>query len=309
MDGSEAKGESAMAQSQQPEQDGQAEFVRQIVTDPRNVPDVMRLYGYPGASSEDNHDRLYLNPELSSYVEVPQSAILHRMAVPPEQDPHGGVVLWVRRDAALIQKAAPAAQALAHYFAGAIAGAAAAGPVPQPWAAQYVAGAAAAAPGAAAAAIATVQPLLAGGVAQLACTAVCAATAGVNCTNACGTPACSAACTPACAASAACATPACPRTPVCPTVHTPTLCVGVLGCSPDCPTHVDVCPVTPVAACGFGQAGVAPLAAAAAPQAAAFAPAGQLPIGLHTRAIVSCVFACFTQICRTPQPTPCPGCF
>jgi hypothetical protein len=114
-----------MAQSQQPERDGQADFVRRIVTDPRNVPDVMRLYGYPGASSEENHDRLYLSPDLSTYIEVPREATLHRMAVPAEQDPNGAVVLWVRRDAALIQKAAPAAQALANYFAGTIAGAAA----------------------------------------------------------------------------------------------------------------------------------------------------------------------------------------
>jgi hypothetical protein len=114
-----------MAQSQQPERDEEAEFVRRIVTDPRNVPDVMRLYGYLGASSEENHDRLYLNPDLSQYVEVPRNAILHRMEVPREQDSNGAVVLWVRRDAALVYKSAPAAQALANYFAGAIAGAAA----------------------------------------------------------------------------------------------------------------------------------------------------------------------------------------
>jgi hypothetical protein len=121
-----------MAQSQQPERGGEAEFVRRIVTDPKNVPDVMRLYGYPGASSEENHDRLYLNPDLSQYVEVPRHAILHRMAVPTEQDPNGAVVVWVRRDAALIYKSAPAAQALAQYFAGAIAGATAAGAAAAP---------------------------------------------------------------------------------------------------------------------------------------------------------------------------------
>src|SRR5262249_49971108 len=98
-----------------------------IVTDPNNVPDVMRLYGYPGASSEENHERLYLSPDLTNYVEVPANAILHRMAVRHEQDPHGAVTLWVRRDAALVYKAPPGAQALAQYFAGAIAGAAAAG--------------------------------------------------------------------------------------------------------------------------------------------------------------------------------------
>ena len=153
-----------MAQSQQPERDGEAEFVRQIVTDPKNVPDVMRLYGYLGASSEENHERLYLNPDLSVYVEVPTAAILHRVAAPAEQDPNGGVTLWVRRDAALIYKSAPAAQALAQYFAGAIAGAAAAGAAAMP-----------AAP----------MPFVASGVANVAC----APTAVANCTNACGTAA------------------------------------------------------------------------------------------------------------------------
>jgi hypothetical protein len=110
-----------MAQSpNQPSGDGGAEFVRKIVTDPSNVPDVMRLYGYPGASSEEDHERLYLSPDLTNYVEIPAKATLHRMAVPADQDPHGAVVLWVRSDAALIQKMSPAAQALAHYFAGAI---------------------------------------------------------------------------------------------------------------------------------------------------------------------------------------------
>ena len=86
----------------------------------------MRLYGYPGASSEEGHERLYLNPDLTNYVEVPTAAILHRMAVPTDQDPYGAIVLWVKKDAALIYKMTPAAQALAHYFAGAIQGAAAA---------------------------------------------------------------------------------------------------------------------------------------------------------------------------------------
>jgi hypothetical protein len=132
-----------MAQApNQPAGGGGAGFVRQIVTDPKNVPDVMRLYGYPGASSEENHERLYLSPDLTNYVEIPANDVMHRMAVPAEQDPHGGVYLWVKKDAALIYKMAPAAQALASYFAGVIAGAAAAaGPVPQPWAAQYIPGA------------------------------------------------------------------------------------------------------------------------------------------------------------------------
>ena len=107
-----------------------ASFVRDIVSDPKSVPDVMLLYGYLGASSEEGHERLYLSPDLTNYVEVPTAAILHQMAAPKEQDPHGGVTLWVKKDAALVYKMAPAAEALAHYFAGAIAGGAAPGPQP-----------------------------------------------------------------------------------------------------------------------------------------------------------------------------------
>jgi hypothetical protein len=114
--------------------EGAADFIRHVVTDPKNVPDVTLLRGYLGASSEDDHERLYLSPDLANYVEIPKAAILHQAPLPTEQDAHGGVTLWVKKDAALQYKMAPAAQALANYFAGAIqAGAQGAAPVaPQP---------------------------------------------------------------------------------------------------------------------------------------------------------------------------------
>ncbi len=100
--------------------DAAADFVQNVVSDPKNVPDVMLLTGYPGASSEEAHERLYLSPDLSSYVEIPRTAILHQAALPKEQDAHGGVTVWVKKDAALQYKMSPAAQAMANYFAGAI---------------------------------------------------------------------------------------------------------------------------------------------------------------------------------------------
>ena len=113
--------------------EGAADFVRQIVSDPKNVPDVMLLTGYPGTSSEEGHDRFYLSTDLTNYVEIPRAAILHQAPLPAEQDAHGGVTLWVKKDAALQYKMAPAAQALANYFAGAIqAGAQGAAPAAQP---------------------------------------------------------------------------------------------------------------------------------------------------------------------------------
>jgi hypothetical protein len=187
-----------MAQApKKPADDGSSDFVRSIVTDPKNVPDVMRLYGYPGASSEEGHERLYLSPDLTSYVEVPKSTILHRMEVPAEQDPHGAVVLWVKRDAPLIYKMAPAAQALAHYFAGAIQGAAAAGGV------------------------------AAGPVAVPAATGpVCGHTPVIPCTPGCPTPVCGNTPWPNCTHNAACKTPVlCTFQPVCPPHHTNALAV------------------------------------------------------------------------------------
>src|SRR5271154_1564907 len=98
-----------MAQApQHPAGEGATQFVRHIVTDPKNVPDVMLLTGYLGASSEDGHERLYLSPDLTNYVEIPKAAILHQEALPTEQDAHGGVTVWVKKDAALQYKMAPA---------------------------------------------------------------------------------------------------------------------------------------------------------------------------------------------------------
>jgi hypothetical protein len=118
--------------ARRPDQPGnRAPFVREIVSDPNSVPDVMLLYGYLGASSEPEHERLYLRADLAQYVEIPTSAILRRMDAPAEQDPHGGVTLWVKQDAKLIYKLAPGAQALAHYFAGQIQAGAALANAPQ----------------------------------------------------------------------------------------------------------------------------------------------------------------------------------
>jgi len=100
--------------------DGNDNFIRHVVTDPKNVPDVMVLTGYLGDSSEEGYDRLYDSVDCSRWAEIPKTAILHQAPLPKEQDAHGGVTVWVKKDAALQYKMAPAAQALANYFAGAI---------------------------------------------------------------------------------------------------------------------------------------------------------------------------------------------
>ena len=58
----------------------------------------MRLTGYRGASSEADHVRLYANPDLSAYWEIPQADIVHEVAIPAEADPLGSVTIWLKRD-------------------------------------------------------------------------------------------------------------------------------------------------------------------------------------------------------------------
>ena len=99
---------------------GGQNFVDVVVTDPKNVPDLMLLYGYPGQSSEEAHERLYFSADLSNHCDIPTAAILYRAETPKERDPLGGVTLWVKKGAQLQYKMPPAQQALAHFFAGAI---------------------------------------------------------------------------------------------------------------------------------------------------------------------------------------------
>ena len=84
-------------------------FVDQVVKDPNNPPNALLLQGYLGASSEENHVRLYLDPQLSDYVEIPEDAILHTVDAPAEQSPLGGSYVWINADAQLTHgKAGPA---------------------------------------------------------------------------------------------------------------------------------------------------------------------------------------------------------
>ena len=43
-----------------------ASFISELVTDPSDVPDVQRISGYLGASSEEGYTRVYLTPDLTT---------------------------------------------------------------------------------------------------------------------------------------------------------------------------------------------------------------------------------------------------
>lgn len=96
-----------------------ASFIDQIVKDPRNPPKMLLLTGYLGRSSEEGHTRLYLDPELSDYVEIPNDAILH--AEPTgEESSLAGTYVWIARSAEVVHGQAGATRYKASFLEGRI---------------------------------------------------------------------------------------------------------------------------------------------------------------------------------------------
>src|SRR5262245_1723917 len=79
-------------------------FVAKVVTDPANPPDLARLHGYRGASSEAGHTRLYADADLSAWTDIPEGDVVYEAPVPAEVDPLGAVIVWIKRDAKIQTK-------------------------------------------------------------------------------------------------------------------------------------------------------------------------------------------------------------
>lgn len=80
------------------------EVVARIVSDPNN-PDVKRVTGFAlGKSSRDGYWRLYLNVDLSHYLEFEKSATLHA-----KQFREGRTVVWLKSGTRVIETKARSA--------------------------------------------------------------------------------------------------------------------------------------------------------------------------------------------------------
>jgi hypothetical protein len=101
------------------------DFVSKVVKDPKQPPDTTLLTGYLGKSSEEGHTRIYFDPELKNYLEVPNDAILHTQEIPKEASSLGGSHIWIKSDAELIHGKVGPSRTKAKFFEGPIAAAAA----------------------------------------------------------------------------------------------------------------------------------------------------------------------------------------
>jgi hypothetical protein len=105
-------------------------LVEALVPDPAKPPEkAVQLHGYPGPSTDSNATRLYLDHELSSYVEVPKEAIRHSQTL----DNDAGTILWVDPKASLTHSTTQSHEVQADFLSGGISqqhlgAAAAAGP-------------------------------------------------------------------------------------------------------------------------------------------------------------------------------------
>ena len=96
------------------------DFVRRVVPDPNNPPNALLLSGYLGESSEEGHTRLYFDTSLSTYVEIPNDAILHTEPIPESSSSLGGSYIWINRDAEVVHGQVGTQRPRSRFFQGPI---------------------------------------------------------------------------------------------------------------------------------------------------------------------------------------------
>jgi hypothetical protein len=96
------------------------DLAAKLVPDPTKLPDVVVLRGYLGKSTRAGYSRLYVTLSFNEYVEVADDDVVANRSLAPDQDPLGGTVLWVKRDATLLRATVCSAQEQAAFLRGGI---------------------------------------------------------------------------------------------------------------------------------------------------------------------------------------------
>jgi hypothetical protein len=93
-------------------------LVEALASDPSKPPRrATKLLGFPGPASESNATRLWFDADLTTYVDVPNEAILHSKELDEDQ----GTVLWVDPAATLTYSRTESHEVQADFLAGPIA--------------------------------------------------------------------------------------------------------------------------------------------------------------------------------------------
>lgn len=73
----------------------EASFISAIAPDPHNVPDSVVVVGYLGRSTTSGRWRLYLNPDLSTFVEFDRSDVLHTEVLASSSEESERTRVWI----------------------------------------------------------------------------------------------------------------------------------------------------------------------------------------------------------------------
>jgi hypothetical protein len=83
------------------------DFIAGLVPDPAKVEPTLLLSGFVGRGAAEGSVRIYPEPSLGTWYEVPEADIVHSMPIP--DSPLGGSHVWVKRRAPIKPGTAAAA--------------------------------------------------------------------------------------------------------------------------------------------------------------------------------------------------------
>jgi hypothetical protein len=93
-------------------------LVEALASDPNSPPGrSTKLFGFPGPAADSNSTRLWLDADLTSYVDVPNDAILHSQTLENDR----GTILWVDPAATLGYSQTQTQEVQAEFLGGPIA--------------------------------------------------------------------------------------------------------------------------------------------------------------------------------------------
>ncbi len=86
-----------------------------LVPDPTKPPrDSIAIHGYVGNSTDPSNLRLYLTPDMRTYVEIPEAEVLHSQQLPDDQ----GTLVWVPATLNLAHHSTQSAEVQAQFLQG-----------------------------------------------------------------------------------------------------------------------------------------------------------------------------------------------
>jgi hypothetical protein len=93
-------------------------LVKALAPDPSKPPErTTRLFGFPGPAADASSTRLWLDPGLTTYVDIPNDAIVHSQTLEDDR----GTLLWVESAATLRYSSTQSHDVQADFLGGSIA--------------------------------------------------------------------------------------------------------------------------------------------------------------------------------------------